>query len=270
MSTPNTPQKSFDRAVSYYDETRGFPPGVEARAAALISQTAGLTPASRVFEVGIGTGRIALPLLPFSPHLFGLDVSRGMMAVLRGKPGGAAIHLAQGNAQTLPFPSRTFDACIASHIFHLVDDPAAALDETRRILKAGAPLVSCMSKNGKDKLNFARESYTAAASVQTASQGGAPAPSRASERGGDILAAHGWQMLGEEASIAYKTSTTPRKFTDQFERRVYSSQWGYTDEGHARGMAALRAAIAEKFARPDEVVESEAGFAVQLYLPRHL
>lgn len=265
MSTPNTPQKSFDRAVSYYDETRGFPPGVEARAAALISQAAGLTPASRVFEVGIGTGRIALPLLPFAPHLFGLDVSRGMMDVLRGKPGGKAIHLAEGNASALPFPSRTFDACIASHIFHLVDDPSAALDETRRILKAGAPLVSCMSKNGKDKLNFAREAYTAAASGQA----GREHANHPSQQAPDILAAHGWQMLGEEASIAYKTSTTPRKFTDQFERRVYSSQWGYTDEGHARGMAALRAAIAEKFARPDEVVESEAGFAVQLYLPRH-
>ena len=268
MSTPNTPANSFDRAVSYYDETRGFPPGVESQAAALINQVAGLTSASRVFEIGIGTGRIALPLLPFAPRMFGLDISRGMMDVLRGKPGGKAIHLVEGAASALPFPSRTFDACIASHIFHLVEDAAAALDETRRILKTGAPLVSCMSKNGKDKMNFAREAYTGAASDQDATQANKPTLNRASERGGDILAAHGWQPMGEEASIAYKTTTTPRKFMEQFERRVYSSQWGYSDEGHARGMAALRAALAEKFPNRDEVVESDAGFAVQLYLPR--
>lgn len=268
MSISNTPANSFDRAVSYYDETRGFPPGVESQAAALINQVAGLKPASRIFEIGIGTGRIALPLSRFTKHIFGLDVSRGMMDVLRNKPGGKAIHLVEGLASALPFPAHTFDACIAAHIFHLVDDPGAALDETRRILKAGAPLVSCMSKNGKDKLNFAREAYTAAALGQTATQADKPALNRASERGGDILAAHGWQPMGEEASITYKTTTIPRKFMEQFERRVYSSQWGYSDDAHERGMVALRAALAKKFSNLDEVVESDAGFAVQLYLPR--
>lgn len=259
----NTPTNSFDRAVTYYDETRGFPPGVEARAAALIQRVAQLKLGSRVFEVGIGTGRIALPLLPFVKNIFGLDVSRGMMDVLRGKPGGADIHLAQGLAESLPFPSGNFDACIAAHIFHLVDSPEAALNEACRVLKAGAALVSCMSKNGKDKLNFAREAYNASASGQAGSARG----NRASLQATDIFAAHGWQKLGEEAVIDYTISTTPRKFIDRFDRQIYSSQWGYDAEAHARGMRALRSAIAGRFTDLDEMVESEAGFAVQLYLP---
>lgn len=263
MSNTNTPIKSFDRAVGYYDETRGFPPGVESQAAALIARVAGLTPNSRVFEVGIGTGRIALPLLPFVKNIFGLDVSRGMMDVLRGKPRGADVHLAQGNASALPFPSHTFNACIAAHIFHLVDDPETSLNETCRILKFGAPLVSCMSKNGKEKMNFAREAYTTAASGQASPQH----INRASEKATDIFVTHGWQMLGDEASISFKTVITPRKFADQFERRLFSSQWGYSDNAHERGMAALKTALTAHFSNLDEAVESDSGFAVQLYVP---
>jgi ubiquinone/menaquinone biosynthesis C-methylase UbiE len=63
---------NFDRAASYYDETRGFPAGVEEQVGAFIAQSVNLDANSRVLEVGVGTGRIALPL---SPHLNGSVLS---------------------------------------------------------------------------------------------------------------------------------------------------------------------------------------------------
>jgi ubiquinone/menaquinone biosynthesis C-methylase UbiE len=257
---PNT-LKSFDRSVSYYDETRGFPAGVESQAAALICKAANLNQRSAIFEIGIGTGRIAVPLLPFVNRICGLDVSRGMMDVLRNKPRGREIHLTQGLGTALPFENGVFDGCIAAHIFHLIDDPQMALNEVARVLKSGAPLISCMSKNGDEKMNFAREAYNAAASNE-------PAPKkRGSQCAAEIIEAYGWRAIGAEQILSYKTHTVPRVFIEQHQRRIYSSQWGHDDAAHARGMHAMQEAIAQKYADIDQVVVSESGFAVQLYLP---
>jgi ubiquinone/menaquinone biosynthesis C-methylase UbiE len=61
---------NYDRAVGFYDETRGFPPGEEDPIAALIAEVGQLTPVSRVLEIGIGTGRMALPITKYvgSPY----------------------------------------------------------------------------------------------------------------------------------------------------------------------------------------------------------
>ena len=55
---------AFDRAAGYYDNTRGFPAGVEGEIGALMAQAGDLSSASRVLEIGVGTGRIALPVAP--------------------------------------------------------------------------------------------------------------------------------------------------------------------------------------------------------------
>ena len=47
-------------------------------------------------ELGIGTGRIALPLAARGIPVHGIDMSRAMVARLRAKPGGDAIGTASG------------------------------------------------------------------------------------------------------------------------------------------------------------------------------
>ena len=48
-------------------------------------------------ELGIGTGRIALPLAARGVHVAGIDLSPDMVAELRAKPGGDAIAVAIGD-----------------------------------------------------------------------------------------------------------------------------------------------------------------------------
>jgi SAM-dependent methyltransferase len=48
-------------------------------------------------ELGIGTGRIALPLAARDVPVFGIDLSEAMVARLRAKPGGAEIPVAIGD-----------------------------------------------------------------------------------------------------------------------------------------------------------------------------
>jgi SAM-dependent methyltransferase len=51
----------------------------------------------RALELGIGTGRIALPLLKTGVAIQGIDASESMVARLRAKPGGELIPVSMGN-----------------------------------------------------------------------------------------------------------------------------------------------------------------------------
>ena len=51
-------------------------------------------------ELGIGTGRIALPLAARGVHVHGIDLSEAMVARLRAKPGGAEIPVTIGDFAT--------------------------------------------------------------------------------------------------------------------------------------------------------------------------
>ena len=51
----------------------------------------------RALELGIGTGRVALPLSQAGVEVHGVDASSDMLAKLQDKPGAEKIHLSTGN-----------------------------------------------------------------------------------------------------------------------------------------------------------------------------
>jgi SAM-dependent methyltransferase len=90
----------FDEPVaSRYDETHGemFDPGVVEPAVTFL---AGLAGDGRALELGIGTGRIALPLSQRGVTVHGIDLSEAMVARLRAKPGADAIGVTTGDFAT--------------------------------------------------------------------------------------------------------------------------------------------------------------------------
>jgi ubiquinone/menaquinone biosynthesis C-methylase UbiE len=130
---------SFDRAAGYYDETRGLPEKISAQIAA---SAASLLPAGAcVLEIGIGTGRISIPLLRRGLHVCGVDLSMLMMKRLVEKLTDQADlpDLIQANAVHLPLPPASFDAVFAVHVFHLINgwqQAATELDAYLRTLGA--------------------------------------------------------------------------------------------------------------------------------------
>ncbi|PRX92275.1 class I SAM-dependent DNA methyltransferase [Allonocardiopsis opalescens] len=68
--------------------------------AATVDFLAGLAGAGRALELGVGTGRIALPLAARGVQVHGIDMSRAMVARLRAKPGGDAVGVSIGDFAT--------------------------------------------------------------------------------------------------------------------------------------------------------------------------
>jgi ubiquinone/menaquinone biosynthesis C-methylase UbiE len=126
--------RSFDRAASYYDATRGMPAAAAAEQAALLADE--LRGRGACLEIGVGTGRVALALHAAGVPMTGMDLSRPMMAVLVEKAGGRPpFPLVQGDATALPFPAGVFGAGVASHVFHLIPTWRAALAELVRVVR---------------------------------------------------------------------------------------------------------------------------------------
>jgi SAM-dependent methyltransferase len=82
-----------------YDDTSAdmFDPAVVRPTVDFLADLAGT---GRALELGIGTGRIALPLAARGVEVHGIDLSRAMIDRLRAKPGGEGIEVTIGDFAT--------------------------------------------------------------------------------------------------------------------------------------------------------------------------
>jgi SAM-dependent methyltransferase len=94
------PEDHFgERVAARYDESSAemFAPAV---VDPVVDFLAGLAGDGAALELGIGTGRIALPLARRGVPVHGIDLSEAMVARLRAKPGGQRIGVTLGDFAT--------------------------------------------------------------------------------------------------------------------------------------------------------------------------
>jgi SAM-dependent methyltransferase len=88
-----------ERVAARYDESSAemFDSAVVDPVVDYLAELAG---SGRVLELGIGTGRIALPLAERGVEVHGIELSRAMAARLQAKPGGESIGVTIGDFST--------------------------------------------------------------------------------------------------------------------------------------------------------------------------
>ncbi len=119
----------FDQIAPVYDETRGTLSSMALEALRYALARAGAT---TVVEVGVGTGRVSLPLQELGWQVTGVDVSNGMLEQARRK---GLQRLVRADVDHLPFSDATFDCAVLAHVLHIFDDASAALRETARVTR---------------------------------------------------------------------------------------------------------------------------------------
>ncbi len=98
-------------------------------------------------EIGIGTGRMALPLIHAGVSIVGVDISLGMLRRLVINAGSSHPPITVADATRLPFGDHIFASAIASHVFHLIPDWTSAVDELFRVVRPGGILLA--SRGGR-------------------------------------------------------------------------------------------------------------------------
>lgn len=94
--------------------------------------------AGRVLELGVGTGRLAIPLAGLGVAVDGIEASTAMIARLRSEPGGDRVGVFQADLDGFELPIRgyTVAVCAVSTLFMLPSTQA----QTRCLASAGRSL----------------------------------------------------------------------------------------------------------------------------------
>ena len=125
-----------------YDEVLGpliFGPYAEDLAARLSSLHAG-----RILETAAGSGiatRALLRSLPASVSIVATDLNQPMLDHAAARTSFDNVSWQKADAQSLPFPDRTFDAVVCQFGVMFFPDKQKAYREARRVLKVGSRFI---------------------------------------------------------------------------------------------------------------------------------
>ncbi len=236
---------AFDRAAGYYDESRGLGPEAEEQVADRVEAAAG--PAGRLLEIGVGTGRIALPLHRRGRRVVGVDLSLPMLERYRAKAAAAGLAppaVLRADATRLPFPDACFGAVLEVHVLHLVPDWGRALAEVRRVLAPGGVLLhggggryERGSASPRDQV-ISRFDELAGAADRAARVVGVASQEEVRER----LEAMGGRVE-ELEPVVWEEQETYAEALAWVEGRVFSYQWRLPDEVWSAAAAQVRAEL---------------------------
>ena len=235
----------FDRAVEYYDRTRGLSEDASREMTALLAGQ--LQGRGRALEIGVGTGLVALPLAAAGVPVVGLDLSAPMLAKLVEKAGGRPpFPLVVGDATTLPFSDDRFGAAVVRHVLHLVPGWRQVVAELIRVVAAeGLVLVSSgqvpepwhqltdrfMERVGRNSFADALDSWETGAIVEA------------------------FRTHGAEARhlprITERVAQTMEEFLDQMAAGMHSWTWEVDEERRREAVMELRAWARERWGSLD-------------------
>ncbi|MBF6588998.1 MAG: class I SAM-dependent methyltransferase [Ktedonobacterales bacterium] len=234
-----------------YDASRGYPPDVAERIAEAFLRAGQLAAGGSVLEIGIGTGRIALPLLARGVHVTGVDISQRMLDQLRGKydalradaagTGLGTLTARVADMTALPFPDGGFDAVIAVHVLHLVPEWRRALDEALRVVRAdGALLLGQDIHNGSDASRVGEIQDQWRAILRELGYGATNVGATGFDA---VLAEVRQQGLAVEETLAatWETTYTPRVALESITTRLWSGSWTVPDDLFAESTHRLTA-----------------------------
>ena len=126
----------YDQIAHTYD--RRFKVSKQKQTAETLLSLAFELGAKAILEVGCGTGRWLADLRPVTHHLYGLDLSKGMLdrACQRDK----RLNLVQGRAERPPFFAGKFDLVYCVNAIHHFDWPCDFILDASRLLRSGGAL----------------------------------------------------------------------------------------------------------------------------------
>lgn len=227
--TPASPALDYDTLASDYAAHRRVHPGV----LAALLETGSTGPASRVLDVGCGSGTYAAAIRQATGSaVAGVDPSAGMLE--RAREQEAALDLHEGRAEALPFADAAFDLVYSVDVIHHVQDRPAFFAEAARVLSPGGLLCTVTDSAADIRRRAPLSSHwpeTVAVELARYPSIGTLAI--------EMTAAGFGAIFEDHAEIAYQlVDTAP------WRGRAYSSLHLIGDDAFAFGLAKLDAEVA--------------------------
>jgi SAM-dependent methyltransferase len=123
---------TFNQDADLYDRSR---PGYPDELISDLVRLAGVTPGSRVLEIGCGTGQLTLPLAMRGCEIVALDLGPDLAAIARRKlEGFPRVQVIVSAFEEWSLPDLSFDAIVSATAFHWLD-PAVRVKKAATALR---------------------------------------------------------------------------------------------------------------------------------------
>ena len=254
-----TNSRSFDRAASFYDQTRPLFDSIATRGIQAILDITG--PGARVLEVGAGTGRISIPLLEQGLDLIGCDLSSKMLRRLQEKyPSAPNV---QSDACALPFPDAHFMFVLTVHVLHLIPSWREVLREIQRVLAPGGAYLNVTTwgstgDSTRERLRLHWRDWLGAQGVNAGNPG-----IQSREQVVTELQSLGAQLTEVEV-LRYPLVFTLGEELERFASRTYSDSWEIPDPLFEASMEELRTWAGNEYDDLKEQRQDEVRFSIDI------
>ncbi len=230
----------FDRAVEYYDRTRALPAEVQAAVTALLADR--LQGRGRVLELGVGTGRMALPLHDRGFELVGVDLSEPMMRKLIENAGGTMpFPLLRADALAIPLPDAALGGTFVCHVLHLIPRWRDAVAELARVVRPGGLLLVDLGGAPTSVGREVGDAFNRFGELERPRPGctDADALDRAFVEHGAVP-----RLL---SPLTFTQQFSINAMLDRLGGNLFSSTWSLSDEARAVALGKTRAWAAERY-----------------------
>lgn len=285
---------SFDAIAHLYDQTRGYPDDVAAHVTRAIVRNAQATAQTDFLEVGVGTGRIALPLASLGHSYTGVDISAKMLALLDEKArmmgwqekrqawgnypdeeidysvsvvrfghaeSASSLRLVNADIKHIPFHTASFDSVVAVHIFHLIADWQDALSEVLRVLRPGGRLLHCWDTYEKSETSVTQNMNDKWYALVSELGGTVRRPGASIPVVKHWLCEHGLHT-DDELVYVWKQKVIPRAALEYIAKRYWSTTWSVDDAIFATSIERLWAWASDYYTDLDREYVQERHFII--------
>jgi len=259
---------SFDSIAPVYDATRITNQDSFQAALDYIAERFPPEQYPKLFEPGIGTGRIAIPLAERGYNVIGADISGEMLKILakklktRNPP--LPVTFIHKDITALPFADATFNLAVAVHIFHLIPEWKKAVNEVLRILKPGAPLILMVTSSSME-LQSIKERYREIAAEYGCST--KPVGVNSLTDLPDYILGLGRRIEQIRGRWTWQQRVRIDKNVADLKAGYYSSSKLVPDDMHSKIMDKIELELKQKYGSLDIEVEEPAQIDLILALP---
>ena len=119
--------------------------------APLFVEFVGVQDGEKVLDVGCGTGSLAATLarVTCASKIVGIDPSSGFVEYARAHVKEPHVTFDMGDAQSLPYPDKSFDRTLALLVVNFIPDASKAANEMRRVTRSGGMVATIIWAGGR-------------------------------------------------------------------------------------------------------------------------
>ncbi len=244
---------NYDKMSKYYDETRIFNQNCFNKAIDYIVKRFPPNIYKKLFEPGIGTGRISIPLALRGYNIYGIDISTEMLKILQKRLDqikNINFVYKKADATKIPYNTNEFNLAIIVYLFYFIKEWKKAVNEIIRVVDG--PIILMHTGYGEE-VPFLNERYK-----QLSEKFGFSIKNigvKSTKEVVTYLENLGYQTEWIKDKWKWKSHIQLNEAIDYLEKRAYSFSTFPPEDIHVKVIRNLRNEIKAKYGKIEESIE---------------